>query len=475
MKRKFIYIGLVCLGLSTSCGKDFLNISPELSIPEEFVFSSEERIEAQVNGLYASIKDGEFYGGRFLIYNDIRGEEFINRGQNNVTGYSTYQFNNDESDAYIADFWIRGYLTINRVNKFLDALENVGADIISAEKKVEYMGEAKFIRALTYYSLVQLFAKPYASDNGESKGIPLRLSPETSSENNDLAPGKVKEVYEQILKDLNDSEAAVPLNYDSGTLNATRVHKNTVIAYKTRIYLAMKDYGKVISEGNKIVSSSAPFSANSGVKHTLNADISNVFSSFTDVERILSFPFTSTNAPGTQNQLGYYYNEGNVEYFLNESSSGIISNAAWRSSDFRKSKLIGESKSGNKILTKFSAVSPYLDWIPVIRYSEVLLNLSEAEAEAGSQAKALELLKAVRNRSDATYTFSTFANKQDLVNAILLERRIELLGEGFRIPDLQRRNQPIVSVGAGATIQPSESKYVFPIPTVEIVTNPSMR
>src|SRR5690606_25228179 len=140
-----------------------------------------------------------------------------------------------------------------------------------------------------------------------------------------------------------------------------------------------------------------------------------------------------------QNQLGYYYNEGNIEYSLAE--GGIFSNPAWPTTDARKKDLTGKSSKGDmNILTKFSAASPYLDWIPVIRYSEVLLNLAEAEAEAGSQTRALALLKAVRNRSDAAYTFPAFANKAALVDAILLERRIEFLGEGLRVPDLDRKS-----------------------------------
>ena len=190
---------------TVSCKKDFLELAPEISIPSEFVFSSADRIESQVAGIYSSIKNGQFYGGRYLIYNDIRSEEFVNQRQNNVTGYSTYQFSNDETDSYVADFWIRGYLTINRINIFLEGIEEVGTDILPADKKSQLVGEVKFVRALTYYSLVQLFAKPYAADNGASKGIPLRLLAERNSENNDLPASPVKDIYTQIIKDLNEA------------------------------------------------------------------------------------------------------------------------------------------------------------------------------------------------------------------------------------------------------------------------------
>jgi hypothetical protein len=112
-----------------------------------------------------------------------------------------------------------------------------------------------------------------------------------------------------------------------------------------------------------------------------------------------------------------------------------------------------------------------LDWVPVIRYSEVLLNVAEAEAEVGSQSRALDLLKAVRLRSDATYVFPTFATRQDLVSAILVERRIELLGEGFRAADAQRRLLPLPAVGLGTPVPVTDNRYTFPIPTNEKLTN----
>lgn len=458
---------------TVSCKKDFLELAPEISIPSEFVFSSADRIESQVAGIYSSIKNGQFYGGRYLIYNDIRSEEFVNQRQNNVTGYSTYQFSNDETDSYVADFWVRGYLTINRINIFLEGIEEVGADILPADKKSQLIGEVKFVRALTYYSLVQLFAKPYAADNGASKGIPLRLLAERNSEHNDLPASPVKDIYAQIIKDLNEAETAVPATYSDATTQSTRAHKNTIIAFKSRVYLAMKDYAKVISESNKIVSATAPFKASTGVPHQLAPAIKDVFTNYTINERILSFPFEANNAPGTQNQLGYYYNEGNIEYSL--SPDGIFGNAAWPTTDDRKKEMTAKSSDGKlNLLTKFSGASPFLDWIPAIRYSEVLLNLAEAEAEAGSQVRALALLKAVRNRSDAAYTFPASPSKAALVDAILLERRIEFLGEGLRVPDLQRRNMPINSEGAGRLVQPNDERYTFPTPLVEIITNPGV-
>ncbi|MFD2597396.1 RagB/SusD family nutrient uptake outer membrane protein [Sphingobacterium corticis] len=333
--------------------------------------------------------------------------------------------------------------------------------------------EAKFVRALCYHALVQLFAKPYTLDNGASKGIPLRLQAETNQDNNNIPSSTVAEIYTQILADLNDAEQG--LVEEQGTNNTIRAHKNTAIALKTRVLLAMGRYEDVITEGNKIVSAAAPFSAPTGVNHALQGNVVNVFRTYNTTESILSFPMAEINPPGTQNQLGFCYNQGsgNMEYTLNAAGAGIFANTtAWPATDARRASLTADQTNGSlKLLTKWAGVSPFIDWVPVIRYSEILLNVAEAEAEAGSLTRATALLQAVRSRSDAGYTFTGLTTSESVVNAILLERRIELLGEGFRVPDLQRRNDPINSVGAGESVPVTDSRYVFPIPTAERSSN----
>jgi hypothetical protein len=464
----------VALSLS-SCNKEFLNAVPELDLSDATVFNTPARVLSQVNGLYSSAKSGSLFGGRYLIYNDIRGEDWVNRTTNSVTGYSTYQGNQDPSDSYLAGFWNVGYGTINRVNLFLEGLA-ANPTVVPATTAANYRGEAKFIRALTYFALVQYFAKPYVLDKGASPGLPLRLKGETSSANNALARSSVAQVYDKILKDLNEAEAELPDSYASALLNTTRAHKNTAIALKTRVLLAKNDFAGVITEANKIVSATAPFRNTTRVASALQADVSNVFKApYTTSESIFSFPMDATNAPGTQNQLGYYFNAGNVEYYLNTGATGVYNQAQFRATDDRKTKLtVAKTAVANfPSSTKFSGVSPYIDYVPNIRYAEVLLNLAEAEAEVGSQTRSLALLTAVHQRSDATYDFGTL-DKAGLIKAILMERRIEFLAEGFRANDVLRRGDPLNSFGAGAVILSSDPRYIYGIPLGEIQTNPAI-
>ncbi|MHA8092589.1 RagB/SusD family nutrient uptake outer membrane protein [Aquirufa regiilacus] len=472
-------MGILSIALAmtvSSCNKEFLSAVPELDLSDATVFNTPARVLSQVNGLYGSAKNGSLFGGRYLIYNDIRGEDWVNRTTNSVTGYSTYQGNQDPSDSYLANFWVQGYLTINRTNLFLEGLA-ANPNAVSSTLAANYRGEAKFLRALTYFSLVQYFAKPYILDKGASAGLPLRLKGSVSSADNDMPRSTVAQVYAQVLSDLNDAENELPDSYGTALLNTTRAHKNTAIALKTRVKLAMGDYAGVIADANKIVSAAAPFKSSTRVAHALQADVSAVFKApYTTTESIFSFPMDATNAPGTQNQLGYYFNAGNVEYYLNTGTIGIYNNPQFAATDDRKTKLTVATTAVAKFpsSTKFSGVSPYVDFVPNIRYAEVLLNLAEAEAETGNLSRAAALLKAVHGRSDAAYVFAALDTKADVIKAILTERRIEFLAEGFRANDVTRRGEPMVSFGAGATIQPSDPRYIYGIPLAEVQTNPSI-
>lgn len=473
-------IAIPIVGSISSCKKEFLENAPELTLPEQDAFANPTRILGQVNGLYVSAKNGSLFGGRYLIYNDIRAEEFVNRTNNSVTGYDVYQGTNNNTNTYVSSFYSQAYLTINRTNLFLKGLAD-NPNVLSAALNANYAGEAKFVRALNYFALVQIFAKPYVSDNGASRGLPLRLQPETSLANNPLKSSTVAAVYAQILKDLDEAEVGLPDTYGTPLLRTTRAHKNTAIALKTRVYLAMGNYAKVLEEGNKIVPLTAPFQNTARTAHALQANIVSVFSApFTTSESIFSFPMADTNAPGTQNQLGYYYSwagNGNLEFSLNKTGAGIYVDPAWPATDARKSALTENATISGVLHSypiKYGAVSPFIDFVPMIRYAEILLNVAEAEAltTGGNLIRSRALLQAVRTRSDASYVFGALPTSADLVGAILKERRIELLAEGFRYNDLARKAAPLPSFGAGSNIPVTDQRYTFPIPIGELNTNP---
>ena len=485
-KTKIVLI-CSCIVFTIACNRDYLEPTPKTSISDATSFSTPERIKGLLLGVYGSLKSGNFYGGRYLIYGDIRGEEFINQTSNLVTGSDVWNQNPTNSATAVERLWAYAYATINNCNIFIDGINNGGKSIISNTLANNYIAEAKLIRALSYYCLLQYYAQPYAKNSGDNPGVPLRLTSIVSPGSSNLERSKVSAVYAQILDDLNFAETNLPLNYTTSSDNTTRAHRNTAIALKTRVYLTMQKYSEVITEANKIVTSNAPFTSSTGVAHSLQADISNVFKTpFTTTESIFSMPMSATTGdnPGTQNQLAFYFSPsssnggvGNGEYSLNP--VGLVSDTInFRKTDKRRTAFIKTSGAGATLkywLFKYNLPSPYTDFVPIIRYSEVLLNLAEAKARLTNSidAQSVALLNTVKTRSDAanSVNVASFNSPTALINSILLERRIEFLGEGLRNNDIVRLLQDFPAKGSASSLNSSQSGYIWPIAATELSLN----
>lgn len=460
--NKIAFSGVVFLALATGCKKENLNPLPQTNLLDEVAFATPNRMAQQVIGLYSGMKNGNFLGGRGIVYNDVRGENWLNITGNGVTALGVWNYSVASSDNQVENMWSAGYAAINRANVVLAGID-ANPSVVSTTLANNYRGEARFCRAVNYFYLTTLYGKkPYNADAGASLGIPLRLTAATTSGGEALVRATQAQVFNQMLADLTFAENNLPLKYVSGDSNVVRAHRNAAIAFKTRVYLHMGKYADVITEANKIVSNTAPFVASSGVLHALNANFTDVFRApYTALESIFSLPMNNTNPPGTQNGLSLYHN---AEFGLN--ASGIVSDANWKATDNRKTLVTGTLRyqKYNDDLNNFVAI---------IRYSEVLLNLAEALARqnAGVDARAVALLNAVRQRSDATTTFAP-ATQTDLINLILNERNIELLGEGHRSIDLQRLGLPFPAKGTLPQILPTAQNYVWPIPATELLYNP---
>lgn len=492
MKIKINYI--ICLGLlalsTISCNKDKLTPVPQTSVQDAFAFDTPERVLNQVRGMYQALKNGNFYGGRYQVFGDIRGEDFINETSNVVTGSDVWNLNPTGTSANsVKNLWAQAYFTINVCNLFIDGMARKGTSVVGAATASNYIGEARLIRALSYYSLLQFYARPYADGNGSKPGLPLRLTGISTSGSSDLVRSSVSDVYKQILIDLDSAEVKLPLTYPGSAavaaeLNTTRANRNTAIALKTRVHLTMQNYPAVITEAVKLAPQAvAPFKALTGVADSLQASITTVFATYNTTESIFSLPMTATTGdnPGTQNQLGFYFVRngsalGAAEYSLNATGNGILANTtAWPLTDTRRTALVFQNPTTLKrFVSKYAAPSPYTDYAPVIRYAEVLLNYAEALARnnVGVDPKALALVNAVRTRSNSPALAP--ATQADLINGILTERRIEFLGEGMRNNDLLRLLQTIPAKGSVPAKTSAETGYIWPISADEMSLNKLM-
>jgi len=488
MKKKILVMLGIVVTLNYSCQKDKLypvnqtQVSNQANAP----FTTPTRILSQVLALYSTARSGQFLGGRYQVYNEVKADNWVNYSQNSITAYQTWNETVTSTSSEVQNLWSQAYYVINNCNLFIDGMAAKGTSVVGNATAANYIGEAKFMRALSYYCLLQLYARPYIDGSGSKPGLPLRLTGNAVYGNYDLARSTVAQVYAQIISDLNDAETGLPASYSDALTNVIRAHKNTAIALKTRVYLSMQKYDNVVTEGNKIVTATAPFTAPTGVANALQADVTKVYASpYSTTESVFSMPFVSgTENPGTQNQLGYYFyqnagTKGIAEFYLNP--TGVIADTKWKSTDKRRSLLytsVASATAGRVYTLKYPLASPYPDYAPVIRYPEVLLNLAEARARTTNaiDAQAVALLNAVRNRSDAstTYTVASFTSATDLINAILQERNIEFVGEGLRNIDLVRLGLTIPAKSTISAIPSTDSRYIWPIAGDELLYNKLM-
>lgn len=475
-KNTFLYFSLLMLFTLSSCEKDFLSTDPKTNIPDAEAFSTSTKILAHVNNLYGQIQNPNFYGGRFIVFNEQRSDEFGQNDGNAATGSAIWNQNVASTSEYINNVWSAAYTAINASNILMSKLENT--TVISDSLAKLYIGEAKFIRAFCYLSLVQTYAKPFNQDKS-APGVPMRLIPITSAGHNDLARSSVEEVYQQIIKDLDEAEAALPVAYSTALLNASRAHKSTAVALKTRVYLNMSAFDKVVVEAQKLVPSAPPFVYQSGsLSHQLETAISSVFSgTYTGPEAIFSVIFanTTTETPPAQFALAFNYVTQPIIFLAKE---GIGYHPVFSDANDARSALTTINVAKHKILTKFrTTTAPFSDYVPVIRYAEVLLNYAEAAAQTGNLDLAKSLLLAVRQRSHANYQFqdTEVGTKESMLQTLMTERRIEFVGEGLRLQDLQRSVLALPAktgtIGKAPEVLPTAKNYIWPIPSGELSTN----
>jgi len=467
---------LICVMIAAGCDDDVLNTVPKTTIPEEDAFSTPGKIQAQVNNLYGQLQSATFYGGRLIVFNEQRADEFGQNDGNAAAGSAVWNQNVASTSEYINNVWSAGYSAINAANILMDKLKD--GNVVSDSLERLYTGEAKFVRALSYFNLVQTYAKSYYLDK-DGPGLPLRVTPITGAGFNDMARSSVAEIYTQMLQDLNDAEVALPANYATATLNATRAKKATAVALKTRVYLHKGEYSNVITEAQKLVPAAPPFQYTVGnLTQRLEASVAAVFSgSYIGTEAIFTVPFanTTTETPPSQSSLAYNY-LGQPIIFL--AANGVVSNPVFTTPADGRSSLVSTNSANQKVLRKFSiTTAPFRDFVPVIRYAEVLLNYAEAAARTNDLAKATQLLSAVRNRAHPAYVFpdASVSTQEALIETILTERRVEFVGEGFRLGDLQRLGRTIPAkvgaIGTAPQVPPTSSNYIWPIPSGEISTN----
>ena len=481
---KLFLIMVFSAGLMFTSCEDIIDLEPFNQVADATAFSTPELVALSVNGMYNAAQLGEFGGGRGYPFGAAFVQQGDNRGEDAVNWYAfyaiTYQGTYTPTTANNVFYWSDTYRMINRCNIIIEGVQQAAADgVISQEQANIYEGEARLLRAAGYHELVKMFARPYRHTADASHwGVPYHRVPFTTMDAIDLGfeTGRhsVAQCYAWILEDLDFAEQNLPTKEQrSGTFRLSKGTKQAAAAYKMRIHQHMWNFPAVITEGLKFVT--GPYAGS----YSLHADPWDAFvgGAYGSNEHIYGMESSETNYPSVNGALASQYNRRNLV-----SMSPIIWRSAWWLLDDKRRVGCNELQrddrmvrwiAGRVLTDKYKRDTQMDDLSPMMRYPEVLLNLAEAYARGGNAANALTYLNMVRDRSladPATQSYDVAADfGSDAVNvleAILWERRIELVMEGSRWPDIHRLQScphfPINGVPAklANTVTPPEAFYI---------------
>ena len=146
-------------------------------------------------------------------------------------------------------FYNNAYAKIARINTIIFEAERLRTKGEPGEVLNRITGEAHFLRALYYFSLVNLYGKPYRPSTAQTDfGIPLKISPEITSQF--VARSSVKDVYDQIVYDLEKADSYLSPNLAFSEL---RVSNAAAAALLSRVHLFMENYEKCIIDANRVI------------------------------------------------------------------------------------------------------------------------------------------------------------------------------------------------------------------------------
>ncbi|TPG67427.1 RagB/SusD family nutrient uptake outer membrane protein [Hymenobacter nivis] len=446
---KKIVFGLLaaCLAAGTlpSCNNK-LNVVPVDSIDAGNALSTSDDVQAALVGSYTSLQSVDAYGGYLQFDSDLLADDGDFTFVGTYIGPFQFQRKSIRRDnANAQNTWGRGYITINRTNNVLANLDKVTA----ATSKARTEGEARFLRALTYFDLVRQYARAWNDGTPSANpGVPLVTTPTgTVTEANLLARNTVAEVYAQVITDLTTAEAQLPAS------NGIFANKYAAAAILSRVYLQQGRYSEAAAAANR--AAAGPYS--------LNPDYDTEFYQGTAL-----LANTAEDIFAVQNSAQSGTNQLNV--FYSENQRGDISVNDQLLNQFEA----GDDRAGLFTATTNQTYSNKYDAlygnIKLIRLAEMYLTRAEGNFRAGTAVGASPLSDV--NRVRARVGLPALATVT--LPIILKERKLELAFEGFRLGDLKRNQESTTDPVTKAPIAWNSPRLVLPIPLAEINANPNL-
>lgn len=442
--RNILGLALVMLLFTQmGCKKDYLQLNPPSTQTPENIFATTKNAYAAINGIHR-IMYRQWYSnqaaggisGNFL-YTEVLTEDFVMTAQANGWFVSDYRWlsHRSETSSNVRFNYGFFYTVIANANVIIANIDNATGP---QEDRDNIKGQAHAYRAWAYFMLVQMFGERYdAGGSNSSLGMSLVLDPTITEP---LPRSTVAETYTQINADIDE---ALRLLEGLSRPSKSQINSNVAKGIKARIALTQQDWATAAQMANE---------ARQGFTLMGHDLMLAGFSDTGNPEWIWGFDhrddhptyfysfyaylgnFSSTNTRGNPKAI--------FSKLYDQISDTDIRKQLWdptgSNPDF---PLVAGGTRRPYMTRKFLLDNPGNSNgdLVMMRAAEMYLIEAEALARLGREEEAKDVLFTLASSRDPQYTRSANSGAA-LINEILVQRRVELWGEGFRYYDMKRQN-----------------------------------
>lgn len=448
MRIKYFLVSLpIAIGILTSC-ESFLDLKPISVASSVNFYKTTSDIEAALNGCYASLQSNNMYRSNFVTMMEVRSDNVSdnNSGASGGVYYNIDRFTLGADNSVIRSVWATCYKQIYRINS---VLENI--DVVTNKAlHVQYEGEARFLRALTYFNMVRFWGD-----------IPLILSPITTQESYGLVRNPVTAIYAAIEADLLIAQN-LPKSYNNNN-DMGRVTSGAAKTLLAKVYLTQKKYSEAVALLEELTTEYTDI-------YGLENNIADVFSVTNKLNKEIIFAVRySKTITGETASTHDAYTKFDLADDLYD---------GYESNDTRANLIESIHIDGQYVVNKFAdtkdpnTLAVGFDF-PVLRWSDVLLMYAEALNEIAysndENGTAFRALNEVRMRANiSAKTASELYDQDSFRKAVWQERRLELALENHRWFDLLRTGQAIEAMSK-VNLSITEKDLLYPIPESEVL------
>ncbi|MBW1618720.1 RagB/SusD family nutrient uptake outer membrane protein [Empedobacter falsenii] len=472
MKKNIFKISTVAVllsfGLISSCSDEFLDVKSQ----ENIAIEDQESVDPEkfVNGIYGMFTEWDYafswLGVTEMIFDNA--DKGSSASDNGGDKRDLDQLVHNSTTGSIEAMWTRFYKTIGRASLSIDFTE--GQTDLEAAKKNQYIGEAKFLRAVSYFYLVRMFGDTVIQELDVPASYSVR-KPKA-------------EVYAYIEADLLDAISKLPTKNEYAAKDLGRATKGAAQALLAKVYLYQGKNQQAYDMATTVV--------NSGI-YDLESDYATTWRKETENGKESLFEiqargdavahgvqqYSETQGARGTGGWGWGFNvpSQNLLDAFNAEGDAIRRDATiiFRGETLYDGRLVPTSVE-NPMYNEKAYSSANLGSadgdknIRVIRFSEVLLIQAEAANEIGQDA--LTPLNRVRTRVKLAPIASM--SKDQLRLKIWNERRLELAFEHDRWFDLVRTGQAKDMMALDGKTFVTGKHELFPIPNAQLIQTPTM-